>query len=79
MKEFIDDAPAVIPAVADSSKLKFPVESIFRSVLKLLVDTATSEYLFSWEFFGESGTIFHSFYSTPPSLLLSPRKVLNKY
>ena len=47
------EAPAIIPHVAESNGRKFPYEELFRSVNKLLLDTATSEYLFCNDFFGD--------------------------
>eukprot|EP00958_Prasinococcus_capsulatus_P017996 scaffold2075_cov444-Prasinococcus_capsulatus_cf.AAC.4 len=47
------EAPAIIPHVAESHGRKFPYEELFRSVNKLLLDTATSEYLFCNDFFGD--------------------------
>ncbi|GAQ91388.1 vacuolar protein sorting-associated protein [Klebsormidium nitens] len=47
------DAPAIIPHIAEASHAKYPYEALFRSLHKLLMDTATSEYLFCMEFFGE--------------------------
>ncbi|KAG0589994.1 hypothetical protein M758_1G061400 [Ceratodon purpureus] len=47
------DGPAIIPHIAESSSQKFPYEVLFRSLHKLLMDTATSEYLFCTSFFGE--------------------------
>lgn len=37
------DGPAIIPHIAESSNQKFPYEVLFRSLHKLLMDTATSE------------------------------------
>lgn len=38
----IDDA-AIIPHIAEAGGLKYPYEVLFRSLHKLLMDTATSE------------------------------------
>ncbi|CAA7052315.1 unnamed protein product [Microthlaspi erraticum] len=38
------DQPALIPHIAESSSLKYPYEVLFRSLHKLLMDTATSEF-----------------------------------
>ena len=38
------DQPALIPHIAEASSLKYPYEVLFRSLHKLLMDTATSEY-----------------------------------
>ncbi|KAG2482867.1 hypothetical protein HYH03_018212 [Edaphochlamys debaryana] len=47
------DKPAIIPHMAEYEGRKFPYEVIFRNVHKLLLDTATSEYLFCCDFFDE--------------------------
>lgn len=49
----ITESKAIVPHEAEANKMKYPVEAIFRSVLKLLMDTSTSEYLFCFEFFGD--------------------------
>ncbi|KAK4780270.1 hypothetical protein SAY87_016376 [Trapa incisa] len=38
------DQPALIPHIAEASSAKYPYEVLFRSLHKLLMDTATSEY-----------------------------------
>lgn len=38
------DQPALIPHIAEASSQKYPYEVLFRSLHKLLMDTATSEY-----------------------------------
>jgi hypothetical protein len=38
------DQPALIPHIAEASSLKYPYEVLFRSLHKLLMDTATSEF-----------------------------------
>ncbi|KAL2497554.1 Vacuolar protein sorting-associated protein [Abeliophyllum distichum] len=58
------DEPALIPHIAEASSKKYPYEVLFRSLHKLLMDTATSEYLFSDEFFGEE-TIFIDIFAGP--------------
>eukprot|EP00210_Caulerpa_lentillifera_P001709 g1642.t1 len=45
---------AIVPHVAEYEGKKFPYEVIFRNVHKLLMDTATTEYLFCCDFFNES-------------------------
>ncbi|KAG1668944.1 hypothetical protein FOA52_000988 [Chlamydomonas sp. UWO 241] len=47
------DEPAVIPHVAENAGAKLPYEVIFRSVHKLLMDTATSEHFFCVDFFAD--------------------------
>ena len=51
------DRSAIVPHVAESQGLKFPLEAIFRSVSKLLMDSSSSEYLFSSEFFSGKGDV----------------------
>lgn len=58
------DQPALIPHIAEASGTKYPYEVLFRSLHKLLMDTATSEYLFCIEFFGED-SIFYEIFSGP--------------
>ncbi|XP_039003314.1 vacuolar protein sorting-associated protein 52 A-like isoform X2 [Hibiscus syriacus] len=58
------DQPALIPHIAEASSLKYPYEVLFRSLHKLLMDTATSEYLFCDEFFGEE-SIFYEIFTGP--------------
>ncbi|KAK0600536.1 hypothetical protein LWI29_015968 [Acer saccharum] len=58
------DQPALIPHIAEASSLKYPYEVLFRSLHKLLMDTATSEYLFCDDFFGEE-SIFYDICAGP--------------
>ncbi|OAY84151.1 Vacuolar protein sorting-associated protein 52 A [Ananas comosus] len=58
------DQPALIPHIAEANSLKYPYEVLFRSLHKLLMDTATSEYLFCDDFFGEE-SIFHEIFTGP--------------
>ncbi|XP_022718266.1 vacuolar protein sorting-associated protein 52 A isoform X1 [Durio zibethinus] len=58
------DQPALIPHIAEASSLKYPYEVLFRSLHKLLMDTATSEYLFCDEFFGEE-SVFYEIFAGP--------------
>ncbi|XP_068662145.1 vacuolar protein sorting-associated protein 52 A isoform X2 [Aristolochia californica] len=58
------DQPALIPHIAEAGSLKYPYEVLFRSLHKLLMDTATSEYLFCDNFFGEE-SIFYEIFSGP--------------
>ena len=37
------EQPALIPHIAEANSLKYPYEVLFRSLQKLLMDTATSE------------------------------------
>ncbi|KAK9819744.1 hypothetical protein WJX72_001832 [[Myrmecia] bisecta] len=56
------DQAALIPHVLEAQNKKFPFEVLFRSVHKLLMDTATSEYLFCCEFFQEDA-VFHELFA----------------
>ncbi|KAJ0047516.1 hypothetical protein Pint_14968 [Pistacia integerrima] len=58
------DQPALIPHISEASSLKYPYEVLFRSLHKLLMDTATSEYLFCDDFFGEE-SIFYEIFAGP--------------
>ncbi|KAI4303712.1 hypothetical protein MLD38_039311 [Melastoma candidum] len=58
------DQPALIPHIAEASSQKYPYEVLFRSLHKLLMDTATSEYLFCDDFFGEE-SIFYDIFAGP--------------
>ncbi|CAD6211850.1 unnamed protein product [Miscanthus lutarioriparius] len=56
--------PALIPHIAEAKSHKYSYEVLFRSLQKLLIDTATSEYLFTDDFFGEE-SIFHDIFAGP--------------
>ncbi|CAJ2628446.1 vacuolar protein sorting-associated protein 52 A [Trifolium pratense] len=58
------DEPALIPHIAEASSIKYPYEVLFRSLQKLLMDTATSEYNFCEDFFGEQN-MFYEIFSGP--------------
>ncbi|XP_024023489.1 vacuolar protein sorting-associated protein 52 A [Morus notabilis] len=62
------DEPALIPHIAEASSSKYPYEVLFRSLHKLLMDTATSEYHFCGDFFGEE-PIFYDIFSGPFSVI----------
>ncbi|XP_066389078.1 vacuolar protein sorting-associated protein 52 A-like [Miscanthus floridulus] len=59
-----NDQPALIPHIAEAKSHKYSYEVLFRSLQKLLIDTATSEYLFTDDFFGEE-SIFHDIFAGP--------------
>lgn len=59
---------ALIPHIAEASSKKYPYEVLFRSLQKLLLDTATSEYLFCDEFFGEE-SMFYDIFAGPFSVI----------
>ncbi|XP_023760386.1 vacuolar protein sorting-associated protein 52 A isoform X1 [Lactuca sativa] len=58
------DEPSLIPHIAEASSKKYPYEVLFRSLHKLLMDTATSEYVFCGDFFGEE-SVFLDIFSGP--------------
>ncbi|KAI4989837.1 vacuolar protein sorting-associated protein 52 A [Hordeum vulgare subsp. vulgare] len=58
------DQPALIPHISEAKSQKYPYEVLFRSLQKLLIDTATSEYLFSDDFFGEE-SLFQDIFAGP--------------
>ncbi|KAK1649511.1 hypothetical protein QYE76_067316 [Lolium multiflorum] len=58
------DQPALIPHIAEAKSQKYPYEVLFRSLQKLLIDTATSEYLFSDDFFGDE-SLFQDIFAGP--------------
>lgn len=62
------DEPALIPHIAEASSIKYPYEVLFRSLHKLLMDTATSEYHFCGDFFGEE-PIFYDIFTGPFSVI----------
>ena len=39
------DQPGLVPCISEANSLKYPYEVIFRSLQKLLMDTASSEYV----------------------------------
>ncbi|XP_028059468.1 vacuolar protein sorting-associated protein 52 A isoform X3 [Camellia sinensis] len=62
------DEPALIPHIAEASSHKYPYEVLFRSLHKLLMDTASSEYLFCDDFFGEE-SVFHEIFAGPIAVI----------
>jgi len=48
------DESAVVPHVAESQGVRMSCEEIFRSINKLLLDSSSSEFIFSTEFFREN-------------------------
>jgi hypothetical protein len=47
------DRPAAVPHAAEAAGARWPYEEVFRSVHKLLLDTATAEYLFCLDFWDD--------------------------
>jgi hypothetical protein len=67
-----DSAPIIVH-VATAQHTSVPFESIFRSIQKHLLDSATSEYLFTLEFFGSakvSHQVFNGIFLRTLSLCL---------
>lgn len=63
--------PAIVLAVAQDNKTRFPYEVIHRSIGKMLSETAASEHLFCDQFFGESdGRMFNVFFKRVVTNLL---------
>lgn len=62
------DELALIPHIAEASSKKYPYEVLFRSLHKLLMDSATSEYLFCADFFGEE-SIFSEIFAGPLAVI----------
>jgi hypothetical protein len=57
--------------VAQAERLKYPYEALFRSIQKHLMDSATSEYLFSKDFFKlRSRDLFNQIFARTLSLCL---------
>ncbi|KAF0930194.1 hypothetical protein E2562_030844 [Oryza meyeriana var. granulata] len=55
------DRPGLVPHISEVNPVKYPYEVIFRSLQKLLMDTASSEYLFIKAFFGEESLFYQVF------------------
>lgn len=53
--------PGLVPHISQGNSRKYPYEVIFRSLQKLLMDTASSEYLFMESFFGEESLFYQVF------------------
>eukprot|EP00164_Ancoracysta_twista_P004504 GFYU01006071.1.p1 GENE.GFYU01006071.1~~GFYU01006071.1.p1 ORF type:complete len:684 (-),score=185.98 GFYU01006071.1:62-2113(-) len=62
--------PSIIFHVAQQNNHKYPHEAIFRSENHLLMDQATSEYLFLQEFFGKASHLFDTIFSKAISVFL---------
>ncbi|CAI0400895.1 unnamed protein product [Linum tenue] len=62
------EQPTLIPHIAEASSQKYPYEVIFGSLHRLLLDTATSEYLFCDNFFGEEA-MFNEIFAGPLTVI----------
>ncbi|XP_031100638.1 vacuolar protein sorting-associated protein 52 A-like [Ipomoea triloba] len=58
------EEPPLIPHISEASSKKYPYEVLFRSLHKLLLDTASSEYLFCDVFSGEE-SMFYDIFAGP--------------
>lgn len=56
------EAPPLVLHAAEAQGKRFPYEVLFRSVNKLLMDTAAHEYLFCSEFWGDAG-VYHALFA----------------
>eukprot|EP00611_Tribonema_gayanum_P019451 TRINITY_DN336_c0_g1_i1.p1 TRINITY_DN336_c0_g1~~TRINITY_DN336_c0_g1_i1.p1 ORF type:complete len:749 (+),score=271.71 TRINITY_DN336_c0_g1_i1:64-2247(+) len=66
--DMVEAAPILVH-VAQAEGSRLPYEVVLRSVLKHLVDSATSEYLFTLEFFrGQSRDTFHRIFERTTAL-----------
>jgi hypothetical protein len=61
----LETTPPLIIHQVESSGAKFPHERLFRSSHKLLMDTATFEYLFCAEFWSGDGAMFQDIFAGP--------------
>jgi len=61
---------SLISHIAADKKQKFTYEFLFRSMLHLLCESATTEYLFTHQFFGKMDSIFHQIFSKTISLFM---------
>ncbi|RZC49083.1 hypothetical protein C5167_017514 [Papaver somniferum] len=73
------EQPALIPHIAEASSLKYPYEVLFRSLHKLLMDTATSEYLFCDDFFGEESIFYEIFAGIDQYYIPGPFAVIDEH
>uniref|UniRef100_A0A3B5ZU72 Exocyst subunit Exo70 family protein n=2 Tax=Triticum aestivum TaxID=4565 RepID=A0A3B5ZU72_WHEAT len=55
------DQPGLVPCISEANSLKYPYEVIFRSLQKLLMDTASSEYIFIKAFFRDESMFYRVF------------------
>eukprot|EP00824_Muranothrix_gubernata_P005780 TRINITY_DN17560_c0_g1_i1.p1 TRINITY_DN17560_c0_g1~~TRINITY_DN17560_c0_g1_i1.p1 ORF type:complete len:764 (-),score=142.62 TRINITY_DN17560_c0_g1_i1:7-2133(-) len=63
------EQPSIVYHVAEQNHQKFPYEAIFRSINNLLMCTATSEFMFSVDFFGRTD-LFQTIFTKTHSLVL---------
>ncbi|KAJ3124817.1 hypothetical protein HK098_000857 [Nowakowskiella sp. JEL0407] len=51
------DSGIILPHIAEDQNLKYTYESLFKSIHRLLIDNASSEYMFNLEFFSTRGKV----------------------
>ena len=61
---------SLISHIAAEKKQKFTYEFLFRSMLHLLCESATTEYLFTHQFFGKMDSIFHQIFAKTIGLFM---------
>lgn len=65
----LETTPPIIIHQVESSGAKFPHERLFRSSQKLLMDTATFEYLFCQEFWSGDAAVFQEIFAGPLAVM----------
>lgn len=65
----MDTNPPLIVHQAESAGQRFPYDVLFRSAYKLLMDTATSEYLFCQEFWAGDARVFSEIFAASISAI----------
>ena len=61
---------SLISHIAAEKKQKFTYEFLFRSMLHLLCESGTTEYLFTHQFFGRMDSIFHQIFAKTIGLFM---------
>lgn len=61
---------SLISHIAAKNQKKYTYEFLFRSMLHLLCESATTEYLFTHQFFGRMDSIFHQIFSKTVALFM---------
>eukprot|EP01117_Protostelium_nocturnum_P008177 TRINITY_DN2919_c0_g1_i2.p1 TRINITY_DN2919_c0_g1~~TRINITY_DN2919_c0_g1_i2.p1 ORF type:complete len:604 (+),score=79.20 TRINITY_DN2919_c0_g1_i2:470-2281(+) len=69
----LQEAPAIVPHIAQEKGQKYPYEFLFRSLNHMFLDTVSSEYLFSREFFEglDPSLIIHGIFANIIVFLIS--------
>lgn len=71
------EAGPILVHVALAEGRQFPYEAIMRSVFKHLMDSATSEYLFTMEFFKVRLRVLHMISRPSPRVLCFGKEVMS--